>query len=335
MGALWFFKQESPAVKYLRGYKLEDIPLIELPPIKDVKFRHKGRSRQEYTTRARAVGRCLPWYVSNGVHPKPDHRDVESILLGAIKRFGFDPPTVSEEDRELYRKFCRETYIKEFVPLQPGQFMDFEQWLDRFDASGARKQQLRDAYEEFCVIYGRKVCPDVMKIGSFIKDEAYPVEKPLRWINARDDLAKTFLGPAFQVIGDQLGQHPWSIKKVPVKDRARHLTELFSGNGIQVEATDYVSFEAHFVEWLMRIEIEFYEYMLAEWEDFRTFVTFCGYLSGATGVNMCYMRGFGYLMLVATRMSGEMNTSLGNTFHNMMMIRFLAHLKGAEVRGIV
>lgn len=322
-------------MKYLRGYCLDDVPLVELPEIKNIKFKHNGRRQNEYMFKAKAVAKALPWHVSNGVLPRPDPNDIESVLLGAIKRFGFQPPEVTEEDQKLYREFCNETFRKEFVPFERGTFMSFEDWLIQYDASQGRKGELTAAYLQFCEKYGRRPHSDVLRIGSFIKDEPYVQEKPLRWINARDDLAKTFFGPPFQMIGDELANSPWLIKKIPVADRAKFLMELFSGNGVGVDGTDYVSFEAHFVEWKMRVELDFYEYMLQNWDDFKLFTEFYGYLSGESGRNVCYMRGFGYLMLVATRMSGEMNTSLGNTFHNMMMIRFLAHIKGASVRGVV
>jgi len=137
----------------------------------------------------------------------------------------------------------------------------------------------------------------------------------------------------FKMISDIFANHPWVIKTVPVEQRAKYIYEMLSVPGSIYLTSDYTSFEAHFVEWLMEIERSFYLYMMQYSPDILVFHEYLRWLGGES-FNVCRMRGFGVLYLAATRMSGEMNTSLGNTFHNMMVLRFMGWLNDCVVKGL-
>lgn len=267
--------------------------------------------------------------------PRPDFKDPVGILLGATKRICTKPPAIIHSVLEDYAKFCRAESRRLFKPVDSPEFDAFEFWLNGLDFSEARKQELRESWELWIE---RKDIRIASRVGSFVKDEMYESFKPLRWINARDDQAKVVLGPFFQKITDVFAQHPSVIKTEPVPERPKILMDLFGAYDVRISANDYTSFEAHFVTELMVIELEFYEYMFSHYPDFHDVMKFldviCGGLNGIS-YNILKMKDWGSVFVRAKRCSGEMNTSLGNTFHNLMQINFQAHRKNATVVSVV
>lgn len=309
--------------------------MFELPDIKDDIRMGLLPNLKKNAHTGKVVARRLAWSLDNSVLPKPDPTDQMLVLMGAMKRFCFKPPGVTDEDQKLYMEFCQMTWEKEFKPLVPGEFCTFDDWLEASNYGGKRKEQISESFVRFREKYYMTPVKSNMENGSFVKDEPYEEMKVPRWINGRVDEAKSFLGPILKPVNDAFADHPWCIKHVPVEDRARVIFDRLGGRFTKIFGTDYTSFEAHFVAWLMEIEAEFYRFMLQNHPDFEVFIAFLGWLTGAGKINECKMKGWGVMWLTATRMSGEVTTSLGNGFHNMMMIRFLAWLKKVEVAGYV
>jgi hypothetical protein len=105
--------------------------------------------------------------------------------------------------------------------------------------------------------------------------------------------------------------------------------------GAKFIATDYTAFETHFRKQLMEAcEFVLYDYMcmnLASVDKIQmNYVMQC-----LSGTNTCEFKNF-VVEVEATRMSGEMNTSLGNGFSNLMFMLFMCHLKNIpEPRGVI
>jgi hypothetical protein len=96
-------------------------------------------------------------------------------------------------------------------------------------------------------------------------------------------------------------------------------------------ATDYTAFESHFTESLLTIcEFRLYSYMT---RHLPTHVQFMRDLLVLTGKNAVYFRDV-KCEIKARRMSGEMNTSLGNSFANLMLF-FYVHRNNAFCDAIV
>jgi len=151
----------------------------------------------------------------------------------------------------------------------------------------------------------------------------YPEPKHSRGIFSRHDQFKIVVGPVFKLIEHSLfdGEttKKFFIKKVPAEKRAAFVWERLSGKGSETMATDYTAFESHFVEELMdACEFQLYDYMVQNLNcpDFKNFV---GVIKG---MNRIEFKNFA-IKLNATRMSGEMNTSLGNSFANLMVFLYL------------
>jgi len=109
---------------------------------------------------------------------------------------------------------------------------------------------------------------------------------------------------------------------------------LLHREGAKYVATDYTSFESLFVRELMEAcEFELYAFMTSRLPSGADFMHLVREVLG--GLNLCVFKDF-RLMLEACRMSGEMCTSLGNGFSNLMFMKFICKKKGCKhIRGVV
>lgn len=136
-------------------------------------------------------------------------------------------------------------------------------------------------------------------------------------------------------------KHTAFIKVVPVKERARAIFDKLFCEGACYHAADYTSFESHFVDDKMRLSHDFYRYMTSQIfeknsvKSLFTFELLCGSLDMSllqkfldeiiANYRICEMRNFGSLEIFMRRMSGEMDTSLSNTYTNFVMVQYMAY----------
>lgn len=164
-----------------------------------------------------------------------------------------------------------------------------------------------------------------------MKRETYGEYKYPRGINARSDEFKILFGPWIRAIEKEIYSLPEFIKHIPVKDRASYVDELIFEPGMKYMATDYSQYESHFTRKVMeKVEFIVYKHMtqhLPLRSDFNQM------LRVLTGTNFCTFRDF-LVTLEATRMSGEMNTSLGNGVSNFFLTKFVLHKKGYSLDKI-
>lgn len=299
-----------------------------LPPLKD-NLTVVKRNRAPWVE-----GRKIAM-VSSGVHvegshlPIPDPQHPDSLIIGIHKRFGYQPP---EPDPEWLEEICGFTLNwckKNLVPLPPDSNTTVERWLRHTSYEAWRKKELYELAKNVENPYD----PVHSIVKSFQKEEQYEEYKYPRAINARSDYFKTMSGPIFKLIEEQLFALPWFIKKVPRHKWSEKIMNTLDPQA-RIIATDYSAFEAHFIRPIMKkIEFVMYRYMTKYLPEHRWFSELCDNV--IAGRNTCK---FKYLTVKidATRMSGEMNTSLGNGFSNLMLMLFACHKVGAtDVRGFV
>lgn len=156
---------------------------------------------------------------------------------------------------------------------------------------------------------------------AFVKDEFYPSFKHARGIYSRHDDSKVLLGPIFSRIEEKIFELKYFIKHVPSGERAAWMSSRFEGSqGARLIATDYTAFESHFSRRaMMMIEFELYWYMTSHLRARADFDKLLAAISGRNCVDFKHERWF----IQATRMSGEMCTSLGNGFSNLMIFLYL------------
>jgi hypothetical protein len=192
--------------------------------------------------------------------------------------------------------------------------------------SEERLKQLDEAY--YLLRGGTPTPRQCSHIDSFIKSEAYEKFKYARLINSRSDFFKVFSGPAFKAIEQVLYALPWFIKHVPVPERP-FLIERLMVAGSWVYQIDYTAFESHFRRAIMNVECMLYKHALKGWTGVDLI---CETLRGP---NRMRTRTGVRATVEARRMSGDMCTSLGNGFCNLMVAKFLAHEMGEELDGFV
>jgi len=119
-----------------------------------------------------------------------------------------------------------------------------------------------------------------------------------------------------------------------VKDRANYIYSRVYRTGAKFVCTDYTAFESHFTKELLEsCEFVMYNYMTTQLPDHNQFMYYLNRV--IAGRNVCVSKLI-TAEVDATRMSGEMNTSLGNGFANLMFMLFMCELVGAtNVIGVV
>jgi hypothetical protein len=159
------------------------------------------------------------------------------------------------------------------------------------------------------------------RIDQFVKSEFYELFKHFRMINARCDTFKASVGPVFKVIEHEIFKNPAFIKKIPVMERPEYIcNRILKGGGLYME-TDYSSFESLFTPQLMRsCEMIMYKYMSRDLLGGTTWFSLVERtITGTNAISNKYFKAW----VEGKRMSGEMNTSLGNGFSNLMIMKFV------------
>lgn len=261
------------------------------------------------------------------VLPVADPLDPKSQVVGVKERVLRAPPqgdpTWLVEFKEFVSNWLdKHLYLLEkFVPSKNETFeeLSFDDWLDNARYTQVRKNQLRKEYAN-----GPQ--PSTWhKCKSFIKREFYVEFKDPRTINSRVDNYKVFAGPWVSAIEKDFTHRCKSfVKGMTPQDRAERAYERVRGALVMFN-TDFSRYESQMTHFIIKhIECQLYRrYGMPE-----------VLLKPLYGVNKCSMTGCSYEVR-ATRMSGDMNTSLGNGFVNLMVNKFVAHKVGARIRGVV
>jgi len=178
----------------------------------------------------------------------------------------------------------------------------------------------------------------ILEVKAFIKNESYPEYKYPRTILARSDEFKIRVGPFFKFCEEIMYnmKAPYGInyfiKKIPIPERARLIIDvILRGPGFvdrpteflrRYFSTDYTSFESSFKNHVMNsIEFNFYDAILKFYFGNHNFRKWVRKILGKNKISARYLKAF----LKARRMSGEMNTSLGNGFSNLMIFLYLCY----------
>lgn len=171
------------------------------------------------------------------------------------------------------------------------------------------------------------------KVKAFTKEEFYNEYKAPRGIFSRTDAFKCMVGPLIHAIEEEVFKHPAFIKKIPVADRPKYIKELFEKYAGDVYGSDFSSYESSFKKQLMEsCEFVMYDYMVQNHPEAKMIMEY--FKKTISGMNHIQFKNT-ELEIEATRMSGEMNTSLGNGFTNLMVILYLAECKNVETHPVV
>ncbi len=266
----------------------------------------------------------------NATYPHPDPECKDTMKAGIAKRFACDPPKITKIRKRALRRYVAKWCKQNLTPLSSTSDTSVETWLKDRPYPKWRKDQLLTKWHK-C---GGKLSRKHYAVKSFMKDEVYPEPKHARAINSRTDEFKCKVGPIFSLIEKELFALPYFIKKIPVRDRPKYIQEMLYKTGSKYFATDYKAFESHFTREIYEtIEFVMYDYMtknLPEHDEFMHILR-----TVIAGLNLCQFRCF-LFYITAKRMSGEMCTSLGNGFTNLMILLFLCEVHGGRnVRAVI
>lgn len=151
----------------------------------------------------------------------------------------------------------------------------------------------------------------------FIKREVTEEIKEPRIISSRTDHYKAIVAPYIKLIEEKVyDQH--FIKHCNPTEVQKRIKRVLDGFTYYYE-TDYSSFESSYSpEFIQACEYQLFKHM------FRNNQHVWRYMKLALDCKNILVCPHLYAKLVGSRMSGEMWTSLGNGFSNMMMIEYMA-----------
>lgn len=277
--------------------------------------------------------------------PTPQSHDPMGLLIGSMKRNSAKVGEIEDEILKEVKEFVmREVQI--FPKCEP---LEAEEWLKECNLPNYKKEEMKKDYQKYLENkneYDQKMeddeWNDLRTATIFGKAEHLTDVKPLRAINPTSSAFKYIVGPYFHWLDKWLFFNgPFAdffVKKIPVKDRPKAI-KLRLGNeykNTKTYSTDYSSFECSFTNKVMEhIEMVLYEHCFGH-------LPVWFYIRSLRGLKTKY-NDFGVVMkhkhfLINTtscRMSGEMNTSLGNGFSNWIFTKFCVnYISGSNLRGI-
>lgn len=208
--------------------------------------------------------------------------------------------------------------------------MSFSTWLEQTHYTRKKKLSLQKLYDETIALGEDDFNAHNNFCKCFLKDESYTIYKNQRAIFARKDEFKCRVAPIFKCIETELFKLPYFIKKIPVAARPKFIFDLFGDHPAFIDkdthelrrclATDYSVYESSFTKEVMEdCEMILYRHMVQSLPEGKRFLNLIERV--LMGTNECRFQNV-RVKLEAGRMSGEMNTSLGNSFTNLMLYLF-------------
>lgn len=256
------------------------------------------------------------------------------------------PPVPNLSLRREFRKFVRGFLVENLTPFDFLEVLDFREWAENTGYTALRIAQLEQTYnkilEDSSMFANDEMFMDWItknpaymnaKVDVFTKEEYYVEPKTPRAIWARNDKMKVISGPFFKKIEKVVYKLPFFIKNIPKNERPMYIRDFVYSEGMQYNETDYTSFESLFTPDLMYdCEFQLYKYMSMNNPLMKRLCRMLfTILAGINFASTPYFK----ILVDAKRMSGEMNTSLGNGFSNLMFLLFAAHKYEIRMTGPV
>lgn len=274
--------------------------------------------------RERPMTYSLGCHVTGACLPTPDVDHVPSNVAGALARILRRVPSASTAKLRHARSFVR-IWLKTHVqPLARDTEISFEQFREHLRSQGYNLERIQE-YEEAWgrVQRGEKFDPRACK--GHTKPEDYPEFKFARMICSRSDTMKVLFGMYTMLIDRVMYELPYFIKHVPVCQRAAFIAS-HAKDGYSVLETDHTAFEAHMTPDVMQVfELELYRHVLKNVSGGKMIVELMK--KTFAGENVVTFKGFS-CSVAGRRMSGDMVTSLGNGFTNLMVLLYLMEQHG-------
>lgn len=327
----------------LYGYNVCDVNLPILDAIKcTLSVSSRGRGEPDVAPVAYSLGLVSSRYAN----PRPDRRACWNKISGLCKRLGRQCGPYSDDFLCGLIEFADAYVRRTYEPLPADADLSVASWLENTHYSVSRRvgllREARDAgFNPVDSGSGSLDWKRLDRVAAFVKSESYSDYKYPRLINSRTDYAKCVYGPIAKSIERVIYScDAHFIKHVPVPARPGFIRRSMPGSSVYLES-DYSAFESHFTpELMLACELILYRHMLSRISnyhglDLRDCENVVRLFSPILGRNR--MRAGDVRMCVdGTRMSGEMFTSLGNGFSNLILMEYILARRGIQgVRGFV
>jgi hypothetical protein len=306
---------------YLYGYRPDEVGIPEVLEV-DPNFNLKSFSSPPVSGGRKPVRVSLGCHFIGAAIPVVDFRHPQTLLRGCRKRIG---PVMPQSDPQLlaelheYNYYFMRKYFTDCI-IDPDDDLSIDSWLEGTNYPLYRKQQLK---------FGFDTCDDLMhkrhhEVKVHGKDESNTKFTEVRGIYARSDISKCKFGPVVSRISKKFFLHEQFFKKVPNDMRISVLKQRMSNNGIAWD-TDFTSFESTFQKEQLSYECDFYRYCCQA--NPKAMEIMNEFIDVICGINICKNKYFKF-NITCRRMSGEMNTSLGNSYFNLLLSSFIAIKSG-------
>lgn len=310
------------------GYVPWEVGLgFKLPPVdKSFKLRVTGQLGQQVK---RVMAVSLGIHVHGAVSFWPDTTNGDGAILGVMKRIATEMPETESALFLEFESFCInfiERHLKCCI-IPSDADLSVEKWLEGTSYPAFRKAMLLSISQEYV---GLKIKDFV--VDSHCKYESYNEPKMFRGIYSRSDKFKTEFGPICAFIGKIFFNLVWFVKYLDSDQKRDRMKELFDTDLVKVFSNDFTSFEATFTKLLMQIECYFLLFCCQNLPNVEVIRVWLERIK--LGKNFLKFKAF-VCELEAKRYSGEMDTSLGNSFFNLMFVCFLLHKSGHPERFYV
>lgn len=155
--------------------------------------------------------------------------------------------------------------------------------------------------------------------------------KAFRTINSRIDEFKVRVGPWIHAVEKLIFKMKWFIKTIPVSERSDRVIEALEKEGRTYMSTDFTAFESSFRKEVMEAaEFQLFEHVTQNMPGSKDFME----LYKQIALNNRLLFNSVIANIACKRMSGEMSTSIGNGFTNLMLILFTAYKEGLNIEDI-
>lgn len=270
-----------------------------------------------------------------------DPHDNLNVLCGYLKRIAcvqkyIGPDVLASLEKTVQRFLLKQFNNGKLKPLpnyENNRLKFFIDWLNNNkNYTGTRKQQL---FQEFrhMMFNNFHLLAKHYRCKSFIKREFYEDYKFPRLINSRSDSFKVVVAPFISAIENQLYKLKYFVKHNTPQEIAMKMMKMNKYDFVL--ETDYSSFESCFqLKYTRVVEQALFKFMMQNNTTTLTQILRC-YFHGEKS-RVVQLRGFEFLAYsVDARLSGEMWTSLGNGFSNLMNMIYLTEKHNIKFKGLV
>lgn len=288
--------------------------------------------------------RSLTCGMYGAVVTTPQSHDPKMLLLGILKR---NCTNVGSLDKNLLSEL-KEFITNEISSWPKCEILDPEVWLKECKLPAYKKIEMKKEFdreypsmEEYLHQFKHGTHNKLRDATVFGKAEYLIGEKTLRAINPTSAAYKYMVGPYFHWMEETIMKgelKKFFIKGVPVPARPDHiLTQLGEKhNTSHTYSTDYSSFECSFVSDVMEhCEMVIYEHCFGQLPVWDIIHALTGLKTKNNEHASIIKNKYFTVETTSLRMSGEMNTSLGNGLSNYFITKFLiSKIKGTDLRGV-